>query len=140
MEYDLSRFLKAQEESYGRALREIRRGRKTGHWMWYIFPQLRGLGMSRTSWYYGISGLEEAKAFLSHPVLGNHLLEISGVLLELPSDDAGEVFGFPDDRKLRSSMTLFACADPDQPMFPAVLGKFFGGSPDERTLELLKDG
>lgn len=105
--------------------------------MWYIFPQLRGLGRSDTSRYYALKGLEEARAFLADPVLGRNLLEICRALLALPTDSALEVLGAPDNLKLRSSMTLFAQADRENPVFPAVLDKFFGGRPDRRTLALL---
>lgn len=119
------------------ALREIQSGRKRSHWIWYIFPQVAGLGMSSTSQYYAISGLDEARAYLREPTLRAHLLEISSALLALDESDPTAVFGFPDDLKLRSSMTLFAAAAPDEPVFSAVLDKFFGGQPDTRTLQIL---
>ena len=134
---DLSRYTRAHRDNYARALAEISAGRKTSHWMWYIFPQLRGLGRSDTSRYYALEGLEEARAFLADPVLGRNLLEICRALLALPTDSALEVLGTPDNLKLRSSMTLFAQADRENPVFPAVLDKFFGGRPDRRTLALL---
>ena len=134
---DLSRYTRAHRDNYARALSEIRAGRKTSHWMWYIFPQLQGLGRSDTSRYYALEGLEEARAFLADPVLGRNLLEICRTLLALPTDSALEVLGTPDNLKLRSSMTLFAQADRENPVFPAVLDKFFGGRPDRRTLALL---
>ena len=135
--YDLSRYTRAHRGNYARALSEIRAGRKTSHWMWYIFPQLQGLGRSDTSRYYALKGLEEARAFLADPVLGRNLLEICRALLALPTDRALEVLGAPDNLKLRSSMTLFAQADQENPIFPAVLDKFFGGRPDAKTLALL---
>lgn len=135
--YDLSRYTRAHRGNYARALSEIRAGRKTSHWMWYIFPQLQGLGRSDTSRYYALKGLEEARAFLADPVLGRNLLEICRALLALPTDSALEVLGAPDNLKLRSSMTLFAQADQENPIFPAVLDKFFGGRPDAKTLALL---
>ena len=135
--YDLSRYTRAHRGNYARALSEIRAGRKTSHWMWYIFPQLQGLGRSDTSRYYALKGLEEARAFLADPVLGRNLLEICRALLALPTDSALEVLGTPDNLKLRSSMTLFAQADQENPIFPAVLDKFFGGRPDAKTLALL---
>lgn len=135
--YDLSRYTRAHRGNYARALSEIRAGRKTSHWMWYIFPQLQGLGRSDTSRYYALKGLEEARAFLADPVLGRNLLEICRALLALPTDSALEVLGAPDNLKLRSSMTLFAQADQGNPIFPAVLDKFFGGRPDAKTLALL---
>lgn len=105
--YDLNRFLSAQRRDYAAALREIQNGRKRSHWIWYIFPQVAGLGMSSTSQFYAISGLDEARAYLSEPTLRAHLLEISSALLALEESDPTAVFGFPDDLKLRSSMTLF---------------------------------
>ena len=138
----LERFVKAQEYDYDTALREIRSGRKRSHWMWYIFPQLRGLGFSSTSQYYGIRDLEEAKDYLQHPVLGPRLVEISVALLTLDTDDASAVMGYPDDLKLRSCMTLFELAafDLDAPalsVFSRVLEKYFAGHADRRTRELL---
>lgn len=135
--YDLQRFLDAQEQDYEQALREIRSGRKRSHWIWYIFPQLKALGFSSTAKYYGIEDLEEAKAYLAEPTLRARLLEISGALLTLSENDPGRVMGYPDDLKLRSSMTLFAAADPAEPVFRQVLDKFFSGKPDTKTLELL---
>ncbi|WP_294158510.1 DUF1810 domain-containing protein [uncultured Selenomonas sp.] len=134
----LERFLKAQEGDYEIALSEIRAGRKRSHWIWYIFPQLKGLGRSGTSEYYGISGMEEAKAYLENPVLCGRLVEISEALLGLESNDADDVMGFPDNLKLRSSMTLFALAEPECKVFQKVLDKFFDGAMDERTVELLR--
>ena len=134
----LERFLKAQEGDYEIALSEIRAGRKQSHWIWYIFPQIKGLGRSGTSEYYGIDGMAEAKAYLENPILRGRLIEISEALLGLASDDADDVMGFPDNLKLRSSMTLFALADPDGKVFQKVLDKFFGGEMDERTMELLR--
>lgn len=137
--YDLSRFTIAHEKyhTYQTALREIRNGHKESHWMWFIFPQMRGLGMSCKADYYGISGLEEAKAFLDDPYLGGNLREISGALLELDSDNAYQIFDSPDNIKLRSSMTLFAIAAGEGSVFEKVLDKFFRGRKDGRTLELL---
>ena len=119
--YDLDRFLTAQSRDYATALREIQNGRKRSHWIWYIFPQVAGLGMSSTSQYYAISGLDEARAYLREPTLRAHLLEISNALLALDESDPSVVFGFPDDLKLRSSMTLFAAAAPDEPLESAAL-------------------
>ncbi len=135
--YDLSRFLSAQSTAYPIALAEIRNGRKQSHWMWYIFPQLKGLGRSAMSEYYGIQDLEEAKAFLNDPCLGANLREISGALLQLGTKDARAVMGRPDDRKLKSSMTLFHMAAPGEPVFHDVLEKFFQGKPDWRTINML---
>lgn len=135
--YDLSRFTDAHKYSFDRALSEIKNGRKQSHWMWYIFPQLKGLGFSVTSEYYGIVDLNEAKAFLSDPYLGNNLIEICSVLLTLKPPNATEISGTPDDMKLRSSMTLFDCASPDNSLFRQVLNKFYGGNPDYSTLRML---
>ena len=136
MEADLSRFLKAQEQDYEQALREIRSGRKRSHWMWYIFPQIQGLGFSPTAQYYAIRDLQEARDYLAHPVLGTRLKEISSALLDLDGLSASEIFGYPDDLKLRSSMTLFRMADLNEPVFLEVLEKYYDGKPDARTVEL----
>ncbi len=135
--YDLGRFVSAQKRDYLTALEEIRCGRKRSHWMWYIFPQLRGLGMSSTSYFYGIENLDEARAFLDDPYLGGNLREISEALLALGTGDAYSVMGSPDDLKLRSSMTLFSLAAPEEPVFKKVLDKFYRGLPDPATLRLL---
>ena len=140
MYYDpagLDRFRRAQDGDYETALREIRNGRKRSHWMWYIFPQLKGLGFSSTAEYYGVRDLEEARDYMEDPVLSTRLVEISGALLELDSSDPTAVLGYPDDLKLRSCMTLFELAAPDQPVFGRVLDKFYGGRRDSRTLSLL---
>ena len=133
---DLSRFLKAQEHDYEQALSEIRSGRKRSHWMWYIFPQIQGLGFSSTAQYYAIRDLQEAKDYLAHPVLGARLKEISSALLDLEGLSASEIFGYPDDLKLRSCMTLFRMADLDEPIFLEVLEKYYDGEPDFRTVDL----
>ena len=135
--YDLRRFISAQKQDYLTALEEIRRGRKRSHWMWYIFPQLRGLGMSSTSYFYGIESLEEARAFLDDPYLGGNLREISQALLSLDTGDARSVMGSPDDLKHRSSMTLFSLAAPEEPVFKKVLEKFYRGVQDPATLRIL---
>lgn len=140
MYYDergLDKYVSAQARDYDDALREIRSGRKRTHWIWYIFPQLDGLGYSPTTQYYGIRDLEQAKDYMAHPVLGPRLVEISEALLTLPSSDPGAVMGYPDDLKLCSSMTLFELAAPDQPVFGKVLDKFYGGRRDPLTLRLL---
>ena len=138
----LERFKEAHQRDYATALAEIRSGRKKSHWMWYIFPQLKGLGYSSTSQYYGIRDLDEAKAYLQHPVLGPRLVEISEALLTLDTDDAGAVMGYPDNLKLHSCMTLFELAAfdlsaPELYVFSRVLEKFFAGHQDRRTRELL---
>ena len=133
----LDRFLDAQRGDYAAALAEVRRGRKTSHWMWYIFPQIAGLGQSSTARYYSIRDLEEAREYYSHPVLGQRLREISGALLDLRGSDPVAVFGGIDSMKLKSSMTLFAVAAPDDPLFQQVLDKYYGGEQDTLTLRIL---
>ena len=133
----LDRFLDAQWGDYAAALAEVRRGRKTSHWMWYIFPQIAGLGQSSTARYYSIRDLEEAREYYAHPVLGQRLREISGALLELRGSDPVAVFGGIDSMKLKSSMTLFAVAAPDDPLFQQVLDKYYGGEQDALTLRIL---
>lgn len=137
-EQNIKRFLDAQRLSYDEALNEIRAGRKESHWIWYIFPQLRDLGFSQTSKYYGIKDLDEAKTYLAEPTLRARLIEISEALLSLPGSDPRAVMGYPDDMKLRSSVTLFAAAAPDIPVFQQVLDKYYEGQPDKKTLMLLK--
>ena len=134
---NLDRFLKAQEEYYETALNEIRNGRKQSHWIWFIFPQATGLGMSATSQYYGIEDMTEAKEYLANTVLRNRLLEITGELLKLPDNDAEKVMGYVDALKLKSSMTLFHRADPSCKLFSAVLKKYYNGEEDWKTLSLL---
>ena len=137
MGYDLNRFLAAQERDYAQALAEIRAGRKWSHWIWYIFPQLRGLGYSYNAAFYGIADAEEARQYLAHPVLGARLREITGALLELDENDPVRVMGRPDDLKLCSCMTLFASiAEPDS-VFDKVLVKYYGGKRDAATLRML---
>jgi uncharacterized protein (DUF1810 family) len=136
-ESSLKRFTDAQQTDYATALAEIRRGRKVSHWMWYIFPQIQGLGFSETSKYYAIKDTREAQEFLKHPVLGKRLIEISGALLDLDSHDAQAIFSSPDDLKLKSSMTLFASLPETNPVFEKVLNRFFNGEKDGRTLELM---
>ena len=138
MGFDLDRFKKAQEEDYPYALQEIKTGRKRSHWIWYIFPQLKGLGFSSMSEYYGIDGRAEAQAYIADSVLRARLVEISQALLALESNNPTQVMGYPDDLKLKSSMTLFAEVAPDIPVFEQVLQKFFSGEKDSRTLKLLR--
>lgn len=133
---DLSRFTEAQQRDYEKALSEIKAGRKRSHWMWYIFPQIAGLGESPTSQYYSIRNLEEAREYINDPYLGGNLIEISNALLELDTDDASYVLGYPDDMKLKSCMTLFRVVS-DDPVFDKVLGKYYGGKPDWCTLDLI---
>ena len=137
MSSDLSRFISAQQQSYKTALKEIRNGKKSSHWIWYIFPQIEGLGRSSTAQYYSIRDLQEARDFMDDPYLSHNLIEISEALLGLFSNNATEVMGIPDDMKLRSSMTLFMAAAPDQPVFQKVLDKFYNGKPDRWALQLL---
>lgn len=132
--FHLNRFLEAQEHSYSAALSEIRSGRKKTHWMWFIFPQVAGLGFSSTSVFYAINSLDEAWAYLAHPVLGNRLAACCQALLELEGLTAHEIFGSPDDLKLCSSMTLFATVSPAGSVFEQVLAKNYQGIPDPRTL------
>ena len=136
--HDLERFYKAQEYDYETALSEIRNGRKESHWMWYIFPQITGLGRSTTAEYYAIKSKEEAKGYIEDPVLGKRLIEISQALFQIESDDAEMVIGWPDNLKLRSCMTLFAEVAPEQPVFRNVLEKFYDGEMDGKTLDILK--
>lgn len=136
--YNLTRFLEAQNHSYLKALAEIRSARKETHWMWYIFPQLAGLGKSDTARYYAISDRDEAHAYLSHPVLGRHLVEISEALLEIDGKSASEIFGSPDDLKLKSSMTLFASLAGADSIFRKVLAKYYDGETDRTTLQLME--
>ncbi len=133
----LQRFLSAQANTYNTALNEIKNGKKQSHWMWFIFPQLKGLGLSSTSKFYAISDLKEAEAYLNHPILGNRLIEITEVLLKLENKSAREIFGSPDDKKLLSCMTLFRMVDNSPSVFHEVLNKYFNGKLDKRTLQLL---
>lgn len=136
MKNDLERFLKAQEKDYEQALNEIKSGRKIGHWIWYIFPQIAGLGFSSTSKYYSIKDKNEAIEYLKNKTLKNRLIEICEALLSLESDDATYVMGYPDDLKLKSSMTLFDEVS-DIDVFKKVLDKFYNGEKDEMTISLL---
>jgi uncharacterized protein (DUF1810 family) len=136
-EKNLQRFLDAQKTDYQTALLEIRNGRKRSHWMWYIFPQIQGLGFSETSKFYAIKDIKEAGEYLKHSVLGNRLIGICNELLKLESNDAYRIFGSPDDMKLKSSMTLFSSLQ-NQPVFQQVLDKFFEGAKDEKTLQIVQ--
>jgi uncharacterized protein (DUF1810 family) len=135
----LQRFVAAQDEAgtYDAALQELRAGRKRSHWMWFVFPQIAGLGQSATSRRYAISSLAEARAYIEHPVLGPRLEECSRALAERTGASARDIFGGIDAMKLRSSMTLFHRADPDNPLFSEVLDRYFGGEPDAATDRLL---
>ncbi len=135
--YDLGRFLNAQEGDYEQALSEITSGRKRSHWMWYIFPQLDGLAVSSTSKHYAIKSLDEARAYLEHPVLGARLREIAEAAVGVEGRTAHEIFGSPDDLKLKSCATLFACVSPPGSVFERLLAKYYRGERDDRTLQLL---
>lgn len=132
----LERFVKAQMLDYGMALKEIKAGRKESHWMWYIFPQIKGLGYSQTAQYYAIEDINEAREYLAHPILGSRLREITEALLACGCNDAEKIFGYTDAMKLRSSMTLFYIAG-GEALFLKALERLYGGAPDERTVELL---
>jgi uncharacterized protein (DUF1810 family) len=135
--YDLARFVRAQKRDYEQALSEIRSGRKQSHWMWYIFPQFDGLGFSSTSRRYAIRSVAEAEAYLGHPILGPRLVEIAEAAAGVEGRSAFEVFGSPDDMKLRSCATLFAQVSPAGSVFERLLARHFGGEPDGETLRLL---
>jgi uncharacterized protein (DUF1810 family) len=137
--YDLERFVQAQNAggTYGRAVEELRRGYKAGHWMWFVFPQIAGLGQSPTSRRYAISSLAEAKAYLEHPVLGPRLRECAGLVAQVQGRSAEQIFGGIDAQKLHSSMTLFLRAAPDETLFQQVLDQYFGGRADSATDRLL---
>ena len=140
MKRNLNRFLKPQEQEFKVALSQIKSGRKIDHWMWYIFPQFEGLGFSETSKFYAIQDLEEAKEFLNHPILGANLKQICNTLLQLEESNALKIMGSPDDKKLKSSMTLFTVvAEKDETVFQKVLNKYFNGEGDDKTLQLLKE-
>ena len=139
MAFDLERFVTAQRIAYDDVRAELRTGRKVGHWIWFIFPQLSGLGRSETSRYYAIESLEEARAYLAHPVLGPRLRECAGLILASSRRSATDIFGSLDALKVRSSMTLFHRAAPDDPVFLDVLDRFYSGVPDAAT-DALIDG
>jgi uncharacterized protein (DUF1810 family) len=135
--FDLSRFVTAQEPIYQRAIEEIQSGRKESHWMWFIFPQIAGLGSSSTARYFAIKDIDEAQAYLAHPILGARLIECCEAILSINGKTAHDILGSPDDLKLRSSMTLFA-ALPGAPLaFSQVLAKYYQSRPDPKTIELL---
>jgi uncharacterized protein (DUF1810 family) len=136
--YDLERFLQAQEEDYEQALSEITRGRKGSHWMWYIFPQFEGLGFSPTSKRYSLRSVEEAEAYLAHPVLGPRLVECAEAVLRVEGVSAVEIFGSPDDMKLRSCATLFAGVSSEGSVFHRLIDRYFRGQRDDRTLCLTR--
>lgn len=137
--YNLQRFIKEQQRDYTTAYVEVSQGKKRSHWMWYIFPQIVGLGMTATSHKYSIKSIDEAKAYIAHPYLGKNLINISKVLLSLDENDPYKIFGSPDYLKLCSSMTLFAEAAPEEEVFQKVIEKYYGGRKDERTLAILDE-
>jgi uncharacterized protein (DUF1810 family) len=137
---DLDRFVTAQEGVFETALAELQAGRKRSHWMWFIFPQLRGLGMSETARFYGIVSAAEARAYLDHPVLGPRLDRCTRAVLDAKAPSLHAIFGSPDDLKFRSSMTLFHVVSDRENVFRQALDRWCGGAPDERTLELLRQG
>lgn len=136
--YKLERFVEAQRDSYAAAQRELRAGKKRSHWMWFVFPQIAGLGVSDTARFYAIASIDEARAYLAHPVLGARLRECCALLLAVEQGrSALDVLGWPDDLKLRSSMTLFERAAPDEALFSRVLARYYEGKRDEATLARL---
>jgi uncharacterized protein (DUF1810 family) len=136
--HDLARFVEAQEGTYQQALDEIRSGAKRSHWMWYVFPQFEGLGRSPASRRYAIRSLDEAAAYLAHPVLGPRLIECAEAVLGIQDRSALDIFGWPDDMKLRSCATLFARVSNEGSVFHRVIDKYFGGEPDGHTLRLIE--
>ncbi|WP_372895733.1 DUF1810 domain-containing protein [Stieleria sp.] len=136
--FDLARFVSAQRDCYEQVLSELRRGQKRSHWMWFVFPQLRGLGFSSTAQFYGISGIDEARAYLSHPLLGDRLIECCQAMLSVRDRTATEILGQPDDLKLCSCATLFGSVAADDSVFQQVLERYFDGKADPRTLQLLR--
>jgi len=136
--FNLARFIDAQSADYEQVLRELRAGRKQSHWIWFVFPQLKGLGRSSMAEYYGVGSLEEAKGYLAHPVLGPRLRECTDLVSRVEGRNIDEIFGFPDNLKFRSSMTLFSQATDENQLFNDALRKYFAGEPDARTLELLR--
>ena len=138
VENNLQRFIDAQNSDYEIALSEIIKGKKRSHWMWYIFPQIAGLGHTETSKFYAIKDITEAQNYFDHPVLGPRLISIAKELVQLKSNNASQIFGSPDDLKLKSSMTLFAAIAHTDPVFQAVLEKFFNGVKDQMTIQIIQ--
>ena len=136
--YNLKRFTDAQESMFSIALNEIKNGKKQSHWMWFIFPQIAGLGFSEMSKLYAINDINEAGLYLAQPLLGKRLIEISKALLDVEGKTASQVFGSPDDMKLKSCMTLFSSLENTNPVFQVILAKYFGGTKDAKTLQLIK--
>ncbi|MEC5029353.1 MAG: DUF1810 domain-containing protein [Oscillatoria sp. PMC 1051.18] len=138
-QFNLNRFLKAQARVYDTVITELRNGRKRTHWMWYIFPQIDGLAQSATSKHYAIKSIQEAEAYLNHPLLGTRLLECTETVLAIEGRTISEIFGYPDDLKMKSSMTLFASITSPNSVFLRVLGKYFQGEKDLQTLQLFRE-
>ena len=136
--FDLDRFVRAQDPVLADVRRELADARKRSHWMWFVFPQLRGLGRSSTAQHYGVGSLAEARAYLAHPLLGPQLVECTGLVNKVEGRSVRRIFGSPDDLKFHSSMTLFASADPEAPVFREALAKHFGGALDGLTVEMLR--
>ena len=136
--YNLNRFIEAQVDSYESAMGELSRGRKSGHWIWYIFPQIDGLGSSDITKLYSIKSIEEAQAYLEHPVLGERLIESCEILLRLEDLSISDIMGFPDDLKLKSSITLFAQVSPQSSIFSEVLSKYYEDDLDQNSLKIIK--
>ena len=136
--FGLTRFTRAQAGIYDRVLGELKSGQKRTHWMWYVFPQLDGLGRSKTAKHYAIKSIEEAQAYLNHPLLGSRLLECAEVVFATEGRSVSDIFGYPDDLKFKSSMTLFSCITNPDSMFVRVLDKYFQGEQDVKTLQLLE--
>jgi uncharacterized protein (DUF1810 family) len=135
---DLSRFLSVQQNIFAQVVKELRNGKKTSHWMWFIFPQIEGLGHSSTSKYYSIKNINEAKEYIDHPILGMRLLECCNIILKIDGKTASDIFGYPDDIKLRSSLTLFHSIAPEHKVFADVLKKYFASDQDEKTISILR--
>ena len=137
--YNLDRFVNAQEQIFESVLTELRNGQKRSHWMWFIFPQIDGLGRSPTSKYFSIKSREEAQEYLNHPILGTRLLKCAELLLTIDAKSAREIFGSPDDKKLKASMTLFASIADSKSVFERVLNRYFDGQWDHNTMDLLRN-
>ena len=135
--HNLNRFISAQDKVYETVIKELKNGKKQTHWMWYIFPQIDGLGTSATSRHYAIKSIEEAQQYLNHPVLGKRLLECAEIVIALEGKSISEIFGFPDDLKLKSSMTLFAHIAKPGSIFARIIDKYFEGEKDVKTLDIL---
>jgi uncharacterized protein (DUF1810 family) len=138
--FNLGRFISAQDPVMQDVLSELRAGRKASHWMWFVFPQIQGLGSSHTARHYAIASREEARAYHEHPVLGARLRECTRLVLNIEGRSPEQIFGYPDDLKFRSCMTFFAQVAPEEPMYRESLVKYFGGEPDPRTLQILSTG